>query len=61
MWLSITVMGRVSLEPQPQLLGVVCGTDPSPGRRGGMELDRSPCHGVTVSIIIATVLVSSHP
>lgn len=54
-------MGRVSLEPQPQLLGVVCGTDPSPGRRGGMELDRSPCHGVTVSIIIATVLVSSHP
>lgn len=56
-------MGRVSLEPQPQLLGVVCGTDPSPGRggRGGMELDRSPCHGVTVSIIIATVLFSSHP
>lgn len=28
---------------------------------GGMELDRSPCHGVTVSIIIATVLFSSHP
>lgn len=29
------MMGRVSLEPQPQLLGVVCGTDPSPGRGGG--------------------------
>lgn len=28
-------MGRVSLEPQPQLLGVVCGTDPSPGKGGG--------------------------
>lgn len=28
-------MGSVSLEPQPRLLGVLCGTDPSPGGEGG--------------------------